>query len=80
VTLDTPQRRRLIQQLVRNECPGCTVVFVGAPAGAVAFRIRAASGRFRSGVIKLLAHHGHIRLNSAWLKREMKVHGGPATA
>ena len=79
-TLDSAQRRRDLRQLVRNAFPGCSVVFVDPPAGGIAFRIRAGNGRYRSGVIKLLAHHGHVRLNGAWLAREMKVHGGPAAA
>jgi hypothetical protein len=74
-TLDKPQRRRQIGQLVCNAFPTCTAEFVAAPAGGIAFRVRAANGRYRSGVIKLLAHHGHIRLNHAWLMREMKADG-----
>lgn len=73
-------RRRDVRQLARNEFPDCSVVFVTAPTGAIAFRISASSGRYRSGVIKLLAHHAHVRLNRAWLARQMKVHGGPAAA
>jgi hypothetical protein len=77
-TLDTPQRRRQIQRLAHNAFPNGVVVFVEAPRGGLAFRIRAVNGRFRSGTIKLLSHHGHIRLNRDWLAREIKAHGGPA--
>lgn len=77
-TLDSPQRRRQIQRLVQNQFPNCKVHFITAPRDALAFRIRAPNGRYRSGIIKLLAHHGHIRLNRAWLTAQLKTHGGPA--
>ena len=79
-SLDNLQRRRQIEQLVHNEFPNCQVEFISAPRDGLAFRIRAANGRYRSGVIKLLAHHGHIQLNRAWLAAQMKAHGGPAAA
>ena len=78
-TANNPQRRRRIEQLVRNELPGCHAEFVAAaPRGGLAFRIRAASGPYRSGVIKLLGHHTRFPVNRAWLMNQMKVHGGPA--
>jgi hypothetical protein len=79
-TLDNPQRRRQIERLVHNEFPNCEVEFVAAPRDSLAFRVRAMNGRNRSGVIKLLAHHGHIRLNRAWLAAQLRAHGGPAAA
>jgi hypothetical protein len=79
-TLDNPQRRRALEQLVRNAFPGCCAMFLEAPAGGVAFCIRAENGRYRSGVIKVPAHHGHVRFNSAWLARQIKIHGGSAAA
>jgi hypothetical protein len=78
MTPDTPQRRRRIERLVRNEFPGCAAVFVAAPAGGLAFRIVAPCGCFRSHTITLPAHHGHVRLNRSWLADRMKRHGGPA--
>jgi len=79
-SLDNPERRREIRQLVRNAFPACSAVFVEPPEGGIAFRIRAENGRYRSGVIKLLGHHGHVRLNTAWLAGQIKIHGGPAAA
>lgn len=78
MTLNTPERRRRIEQLVRNEFPGCAAVFVMAPVGGLAFRICAPCGCVRSGIITLLAHHGHIRLNRSWLAGKMNDQGGPA--
>lgn len=78
MTLDNPQRRRQIERLVHNVLRYCRVEFITAPRGGLAFRIRAVNGRYRSGVIKLLSHHGHIRLNRAWLSAQMKAGGGPA--
>lgn len=60
-----------IQQLVRNAHPGCEAIFVDAPPDGLAFRVRARNGRYRSGVITLLRHHREVRLNSAWLDRQM---------
>jgi hypothetical protein len=71
MTVDTAQRRRRIQQLARNAFPGSEVVFLRAQAGALAFRIRAVNGRFRTGIIKLLAHHQKVRLNPSWLQRQL---------
>ncbi|MBI1374049.1 MAG: hypothetical protein GC159_15115 [Phycisphaera sp.] len=62
---------------MQNVMPGCVAVFVDAPNGALAFRIRAASGRYRSGEIQLLAHHGHIKINRAWLEDQLETRGGP---
>jgi hypothetical protein len=78
MTVDTPQRRRRIQQIAKNAFPGSTVVFLRAQPGALAFRIRAVNGRFRTGVIKLLPHHGKVRLNRSWLQRQLGGRGGPA--
>jgi hypothetical protein len=77
-SLDTPQRRRQIERLVRNALPTCTCEFMTPPAGGIAFRLRGENGRYKSGTIKLLSHHGQMRLNHAWLTSEMKRHGGPA--
>jgi hypothetical protein len=69
MAVDTPQRRRRIEQLVGNAFPGCTAEFLPASPGALAFRVRGPTGRPRSGVLRLPAHHGRIRLNSAWLQQ-----------
>jgi hypothetical protein len=74
MSVDTPQRRRRILQLVQNALPGSTVVFAGGTPGCLAFRIKSANGRYRSGTIKLLAHHRRIRLNRAWLQRQLEIH------
>jgi hypothetical protein len=78
MVVDTPQRRRRIQQIASNAFPGSTVVFLRAPRGALAFRIRSVNGRFRTGIIKLLSHHGKVRLNQSWLQRQLLDRGGPA--
>lgn len=72
MAVDTPQRRRRIQQLVRNAFPGCSAQFLAASPGALAFRVRAPTGRFRSGVLTVPAHHEGVRLNSAWLERLLR--------
>jgi hypothetical protein len=73
MTADTPQRRRRIEQLVRNEFPDCEVVFVKVTEKSLAFRIRGANGRFRSGIVQVLPHHSLTRLNKDWLKRKLSV-------
>ncbi|MBI3865090.1 MAG: hypothetical protein HY290_24720 [Planctomycetia bacterium] len=77
MTADTPQRRRRIEQLVKNLLPGCTAAFMPGTDGGLAFRIRSKNGRFRTGIIKLLSHHQKVRLNRHWLQRQISVHEGP---
>jgi hypothetical protein len=72
IPVDTPQRRRRIQQLVGNQFPGCAAEFLSASPGALAFRVRGPTGRLRSGIITLPAHHERVRLNSAWLERQLQ--------
>jgi hypothetical protein len=75
MTVDTPQRRRRIQQLIRNAFPGCTAQFLPADSGALAFRVRGPTGRPRSGVLRLLGHQGRVRLNADWLQRQLGGRG-----
>lgn len=72
MAVDTPQRRRRIQQLVANAFRGCSAEFVNAGRGALAFRVRGPTGRVRSGILRLPAHHERTRLNAAWLHQQFQ--------
>jgi hypothetical protein len=72
VAVDTPQRRRRIEQLVGNAFPGCAAEFLPDAPGALAFRVLGPTGRPWSGVLRLPAHHGRVRLNAGWLQRQLR--------
>ena len=75
--IDTPQRRKRIVQLVRNDLPDCEVEFTEDVEDVLAFRIRSSSGKYRTGTITLRCHHIRIVLNKAWLQQQIDEHGGP---
>lgn len=77
MSIDTPQRRDRITQLVGNEFPECEAVFGEDDVDTLAFRIRSREGNYRTGTIRLLRHHSHVVLNKAWLLEQVAKNGGP---
>src|SRR5262245_36147844 len=68
---DTAQRRQRIQQLVRNEFPGCEAVFLPS-SRSLTFLVRSQASQYRSAIIRVPSPGSRIALNKAWLLRQLK--------